>query len=74
MRTTVTIDDELFAAASTAVGTSERAAVLREALHALIEREAARRLARLGATDAKAHAGPRRRNPPKPASGRRASP
>lgn len=60
MRTTVTIDEELFKAASRAAGTSERSAVLREALQALVERDAARRLARLGGTDANAK-GPRRR-------------
>lgn len=65
MRTTVTIDDELLKAASAAVGVSERSAVLREALHALIERDAARRLVRLGGSDLKARAPRRRKSPVK---------
>ena len=60
MRTTVTIDDDLLKAASAAAGTDERSVVLHEALRALIERDAARRLARLGGSDPKARA-PRRR-------------
>ena len=48
MRTTVNIDDELLAAAERYTGITERAALVRAALHALVEREAARRLARLG--------------------------
>ena len=50
MRTTVTLDDELLAKAQEYTGVRERSALLREALKALIEREAARRLARLGGT------------------------
>jgi Arc/MetJ family transcription regulator len=73
MRTTVTIDDDLFKAASAAVGTDERSVVLREALHALIERDAARRLARLGGSDPRASA-PRRRRTPQHRNGRRAGP
>lgn len=65
MRTTVTIDDELLKAASAAVGVSERSTVLREALHALIERDAARRLARLGGSDLKARVPRRRKSPVK---------
>jgi len=60
MRTTVTIDDDLLKAASVAAGTDERSVVLHEALRALIERDAARRLARLGGSDPGARA-PRRR-------------
>ena len=48
MRTTVTLDDDLLAAASAAIGVSERSVVLHEGLKSLIEREAARRLAKLG--------------------------
>ncbi len=56
MRTTVAIDDELFAKAQEYAGITEKSAVIREALKAFIEREAARRLARLGGSmpDAKA--------------------
>ena len=51
MRTTVTLDDDLLEAASKAIGVSERSVVLREGLKALIEHEAAHRLARLGGSD-----------------------
>ena len=61
MRTTVTLDDELLAKAKTYSGLGETSAILREALKALIEREAARRLALLGGTDPNAEAPPRRR-------------
>lgn len=60
MRTTVTLDDALLKAASVAAGTSERSTVLNEALRALVERDAARRLARLGGSDPRAQV-PRRR-------------
>lgn len=60
MRTTVTLDDELVARAIALTGCRERGPLLREALNALIERESARRLARLGGTDKDAIA-PRRR-------------
>ena len=61
MRTTVTLDDELLKQAGEAIGTDERPVVLREALLALIQREAARRLARLGGSDPGAALPPRRR-------------
>ncbi|MGW8201086.1 type II toxin-antitoxin system VapB family antitoxin [Sphingomonas sp. VDB2] len=48
MRTTVTLDDDLVATAQEYTGLREKPALLREALTALIQREAARRLARLG--------------------------
>lgn len=48
MRTTVALDDTLLERARALSGTRETAALLREALTALIERESARRLARLG--------------------------
>jgi Arc/MetJ family transcription regulator len=48
MRTTVTLDDELVAKAQCYTGIQEKSALIREALKRLIEREAARRLARLG--------------------------
>jgi Arc/MetJ family transcription regulator len=62
MCTTVTLDDKLLEAASAAAGTAERSVVLHEALRALIERDAARRLARLGGSDPKARAPRRRRS------------
>jgi Arc/MetJ family transcription regulator len=50
MRTTVTLDDDLIAAAQEYTGITAKSALLRAALTALVEREAARRLARLGGT------------------------
>jgi Arc/MetJ family transcription regulator len=72
MRTTVTLDEKLLKAASAAAGTTERSIVLREALQALIERDAARRLARLGGSNPGATVPPRRRSAPT-SSKRRAS-
>ena len=48
MRTTVNLDDELLAKAELLSGIRERAALVNEGIRALIERESARRLARLG--------------------------
>jgi Arc/MetJ family transcription regulator len=48
MRTTLNLDDELMAKAREFTGMTETAAIVREALKGLVEREAARRLARLG--------------------------
>lgn len=50
MRATVSLDDELVRRAQQYSGLIERTALLREALKALIEREAARRLAALEGT------------------------
>jgi len=61
MRTTVAIDDELFAKAQAFAGVTAKSAVVREALKAFVEREAARRLARLGGAIPNAKAPPRRR-------------
>jgi Arc/MetJ family transcription regulator len=61
MRTTVTIDDDLLAEALRISGVDGNAAVLREGLRALIERESARRLARLGGSDKKIKPVTRRR-------------
>ena len=60
MRTTVNIDDQLIAEAQRLTGVSENAALVREALKALIERESARRLAKLGGSDPKLKSVPRR--------------
>ena len=62
MRTTVTLDDQLLDRASHLTGVRERGVLLREALTALIERESARRLARLGGTEPELEAPPRRRS------------
>lgn len=61
MRTTVTLDDDLLAEAARLSGTSDRTPLLREALRALIERESARRLSRLGGTEPAVGRAPRRR-------------
>ena len=53
MRTTLALDDELLAKAQLLTGLKEKTALLREALRALIERESARRLARLGGSEPK---------------------
>ena len=64
MRTTIALDDELFAEAQAITGHHEKSAVVREALKALVEREAARRLARLGGTEPNLVLPPRRRPAP----------
>lgn len=61
MRTTVALDDELFAEAQAITGLQEKSAVIREALQALVQRESARRLARLGGTEPDLVLAPRRR-------------
>jgi Arc/MetJ family transcription regulator len=50
MRATVSLDDDLLRRAQEYTGVSERTALLREALKALIEREASRSLAALEGT------------------------
>lgn len=61
MRTTLALDDELLAEAQRLTGTSEKTALVREALKALIQRESARRLARLGGSEPDLAEAPRRR-------------
>jgi Arc/MetJ family transcription regulator len=51
MRTTLALDDELLAKAQAFTGLREKSALIREALKALIERESARRLARLAGSE-----------------------
>ena len=62
MRTTVTLDDALLDRARRLTGLHERSALLREALAALIQRESASRLARLGGTEAALRMPSRRRS------------
>ena len=50
MRATVALDDELIRTAQELTGVTERTALLRDALKALIHLEASRRLAALGGT------------------------
>jgi Arc/MetJ family transcription regulator len=61
MRTTINIDDDLLAKATRLAGPMDRTAMVSEGLKALIERESARRLARLGGTQPTLKASPRRR-------------
>ncbi len=61
MRTTLALDDELLAEAQRLTGTTEKSALIREALRALIQRESASRLARLGGTEPALSEIPRRR-------------
>ena len=62
MRTTLNIEDDLLAKAQRLSGLKERTAVVREGLIALIERESARRLARLGGTEPLLRRVPRRQS------------
>lgn len=61
MRTTIALDDDLVAKAQAYTGLREKSALVREALRALIERESARRLARLGGSEPELTEVPRRR-------------
>ena len=61
MRTTITLDDELLSAAQTLTGVKEKSALVHRALKLLVEREAARRLARMGGSQPGFVAGRRRR-------------
>lgn len=61
MRTTIAFDDELIGRAQALTGIVEKSALMREALKALIARESAIRLARLGGSDPDATLAPRRR-------------
>jgi len=62
MRTTLVLDDELLHKAEEFTGMTEKTAVVREALKALLERESARRLASLGGTMPRLKNVPRRRS------------
>ena len=73
MRITLELDDTLLEEAIACTGLSNKSALIREAFKALIERESARRLARLGGSEQQLTAVPRRRptaSPPKPGDGR----
>lgn len=63
MRTTLALDDDLMERAQELTGLNEKAALVREALKALIARESARRLALLGGSEPGTKAPPRRRPP-----------
>jgi len=62
MRTTVTLDDALIEKARKLTGIEERTALLHEGLRALIARESASRLARLGGSEPQLRAVSRRRS------------
>jgi Arc/MetJ family transcription regulator len=62
MRTTLALDDDLVMLAQEYTGVSEKTALVREALKALIQRESALRLARLGGTAPNIKPVPRRRS------------
>ena len=64
MRTTLNIDDELLGEAQRITGVTEKAALVREGLRALIERESARRLAQLGGSEPQLQPVPRRKTKP----------
>jgi Arc/MetJ family transcription regulator len=64
MRTTLTIDTQLYEEASKLTGISEKAKLVREALNALIARESGKRLAKLGGSTPDLKNIPRRRSKP----------
>ena len=64
MRTTLNIDDQLLDEAQRITGVAEKATLVREGLRALIERESARRLARLGGSEPHLETVPRRQPDP----------
>lgn len=64
MRTTINLDQDLLDEAQRVTGLTERTALIREGLKALIERESACRLARLGGSEPQVKPIPRRRSRP----------
>jgi len=62
MRTTLNIDDDLYAKAVELTGVHEKTALLREGLKALIERESAQRLSLLGGSEPDLKPIPRRKS------------
>jgi len=61
MRTTLNIEEKLLAKAAELTGIQEKTALVRLGLEALIARESAKRLAKLGGTEKKLEMVPRRR-------------
>jgi Arc/MetJ family transcription regulator len=61
MRTTLNIDDAVLEHASRLTGVREKTALVRMGLQSLIERESARRLAKLGGSEPELQPVPRRR-------------
>ncbi len=64
MRTTLALDEDLVKDAQRLTGLQEESALVRESLKALIERESARGLARLGGSEPGLAAVPRRQSDP----------
>lgn len=62
MRTTLNIDDDLLLRAQELTGINEKTAIVRSGLEALIAKESARRLAKLGGSDPDLKYIPRRRS------------
>lgn len=62
MRTTLNIEDKLIDKASKLTGIKEKTSLVRLGLEALIARESAKRLAKLGGTERNLSNIPRRRN------------
>ncbi len=61
MRTTLNIDDDILKRASQLTGITEKTALVRRGLEALIDRESSKRLAKLGGTEKGLMPIPRRR-------------
>lgn len=61
MRTTINLDQQLLADAQRMTGIKQRTALVHAGLRALIERESARRLARLGGSEPQLTPASRRR-------------
>ena len=64
MRTTVTLDDELLARARELTGIDRRSDLIKAGLRALIEREASKRLAKLGGSQPQLRPVPRWQSKP----------
>ena len=62
MRTTLNIDDEILEKATRLTGIKEKTALVRIGLEALIARESAKRLAKLGGTEKDLQFIPRRKS------------
>jgi len=60
MRTTIKLDEKLISGAQRVTGIKERTALIHEGLRALIQRETAHRLARLGGSEPRLRPIPRR--------------
>jgi Arc/MetJ family transcription regulator len=62
MRTTLNIDDTILEQASRLTGVRQKTKLVRMGLESLVERESARRLAKLGGTEPELQPVPRRRS------------